>query len=52
MGRLFSTMVGIDEEFSRPHSLLTTNHHFFPVNVRIAQILVDSFIEGLFRQIV
>ena len=28
MGRMFSTMVGIDEEFSRPHTLLTTDHHF------------------------
>ena len=28
IGTSFSTMVGIDEEFSRPHTLLTIDHHF------------------------
>ena len=28
IGTSFSTMVGIDEEFSRPHPLLTIDHHF------------------------
>ena len=31
IGTSFSTMGGIEEEFSRPHTLLMIDHHFLPL---------------------
>ena len=40
IGTSFSTVVGIDEEFSRPHTLLTIDHHFLQ--------LISGLLKSLF----
>ena len=41
----FSTTSGIDEEFSSPHAFLTIKPPLLTVDIRVTQILVDSFME-------